>query len=439
MADLRPGDVPRPGQPARTARNRGCTSRAPGGTVLIDRWTLAVCAARIFLFANFMTVAAVIPILLHEWQISGAEAGAIVSAFTFSYAASLFGFAWVADHIGAKRAVEVSAVASTLASAAFGLFARDWLSATILYGLVGLAQGGIYTPLIMLFAERNDPARRGTAMGWLVASTSVGYASSLLLSGAALGFGGYQSAFIVTGFAPALGATLLLLCLRGTENRVLTRSASAGSLWHAVFGEREARLLTIGYTAHCWELLGSWAWLPSLVAAAFALGGTSIAVASQSSALSTGAMHLVGAGASFVMGALSDRLGRRAVLLGVATAGAAFSLTIGWVVWLPAAIVVALAIVYSFLTIGDSPVLTTAITEVADPGRLGVVLAVRSLLGFGAGAVAPLVAGLTFDAATATDWRPAVVWGWTFAVLGLGGVIAAICAARLGRRAVHRK
>ena len=133
------------------------------------------------------------------------------------------------------------------------------------------------------------------------------------------------------------------------------------------------------------------------------------------------------------MGALSDRLGRRAVLVGVAAAGAAFSLSIGWVVWLPIGLFVALALVYSFLTIGDSPVLTTAITEVADPGRLGAVLAVRSLLGFGAGAIAPLAAGLTFDAGTAMAWGPAAVWGWTFVVLGLGGIIAAISAARLPR------
>ncbi len=399
----------------------------------IDRWTFAVSAARILLFANFMTVAAVIPILLDEWQINGAEAGAIITAFTISYAASLFGFAWAADHIGARRAVEISAIASAAASAAFGFFARDWLSATLLYGLVGLAQGGVYTPLIMLFSERTDPVRRGTAMGWLIASTSVGYAGSLILSGLALSQGGYQAAFILTGLAPAVGAVLLLICLRGTPNRVHPRT-SRGSIWQHTFGGRDARLLTTGYTAHCWELLGSWAWLPALIAAAYTLNGSSIAAASQSSAMATGAMHLIGATASFVMGALSDQLGRRTVLLGVAAAAAILSLSIGWVIWLPVWIVLALAILYAFLTIGDSPVLTTAITEVTEPGRLGAVLALRSLLGFGAGAIAPLAAGFTFDAATAMAWRPAFVWGWTFAVLGIGGVIAAFCAAGLTRR-----
>jgi MFS family permease len=382
-----------------------------------------------------MTVASVIPLLLEEWRIGAARAGSIVTSFTVCYAFSLFAFAWAADHIGAKRAVVISAVASALASAAFGVFARDWTSAFILYGLIGLAQGGVYTPLIMLIAERNDPVRRGTAMGWLIASTSVGYATSLLVSGLALSFGGYRSAFLVTGFAPAIGAILLCAFLRGVENRVHPHRTAFRLSIH-VFGSRDAKLLTAGYTAHSWELLGSWAWLPSFIAAAFVLGGSAIEAASQLSALSTACMHLVGAMASFTMGAWSDRIGRRIVLLSVGGAAAALSLVIGWLVWLPAMAVVGLALAYSALTIGDSPVLTTAITEVAEPGQLGIVLAVRSLLGFGAGALAPLAAGLVFDGTTAMHWPPPVVWGCTFGVLGLGGILAAASATGLRRNSI---
>ena len=62
---------------------------------------LAICSARVFLFATFMTVAAVIPLITVEWGLSATAAGAIVSSFTFCYAASVFGFAWAADHFGA--------------------------------------------------------------------------------------------------------------------------------------------------------------------------------------------------------------------------------------------------------------------------------------------------------------------------------------------------
>src|SRR5687768_7096132 len=38
---------------------------------------LAICAARVFLFATFMTVAATIPLLTLEWALSATAAGAI--------------------------------------------------------------------------------------------------------------------------------------------------------------------------------------------------------------------------------------------------------------------------------------------------------------------------------------------------------------------------
>src|SRR5918996_1120214 len=94
---------------------------------------LAICAARVFLFATFMTVAATIPLLTLDWELSAAAAGAIVSSFTFCYALSVFGFAWAADHFGAKRMVIASALAAAAASAIFGFFTHDWWSAILLY------------------------------------------------------------------------------------------------------------------------------------------------------------------------------------------------------------------------------------------------------------------------------------------------------------------
>jgi hypothetical protein len=40
---------------------------------------LAICAGRVFLFATFMTVAAVIPLLMRDWALTATAAGAIVS------------------------------------------------------------------------------------------------------------------------------------------------------------------------------------------------------------------------------------------------------------------------------------------------------------------------------------------------------------------------
>src|SRR3546814_1195555 len=49
--------------------------------------------------------------------------------------------------------------------------------------------------------------------------------------------------------------------------------AGQGSVTKALLS-RDSVLLTTGYTAHCWELLGMWAWMPAFLT--FVLAGTSI-------------------------------------------------------------------------------------------------------------------------------------------------------------------
>lgn len=397
---------------------------------------LAICAARVFLFATFMTVAAVIPLITLDWALTATAAGAIVSSFTLCYAVSVFGFGWAADHFGAKRMVLVSALVAAATSATFGWLARDWASAMLLYGLVGLAQGGIYTPLIMVLSDEVPPARRGGAMGWLIASTSAGYAASLAMAGLGVAIGGWQAAFLLSGMLPAVGAVMLIASLMPFTHRVHPRSGQA-RLSDEILRNRESRLLIAGYTGHSWEVVGMWAWVPAFLTAGYALKGAGAADATVSGAYLSGAMHLFGAIAAFTMGRLSDRTGRRPLLVALAAAGAGVSFVIGWLIHAPSIVLIPLALAYAFVTLGDSPVLTTAISEVVRPSYLGAVLAWRGLAGFGAGAVAPLGLGLVLDIASNAGADPATSWGAGFAALGCGGTVAFLCAIAL-RRPVAR-
>lgn len=399
-------------------------------SLLSEGRLLAICTARVFLFATFMTVAATIPLIITDWGLTAAAAGAVISSFTIGYAVSVFVFAWAADHYGAKRMVFVSAIAAAATSLTFGLFARGWGTAMVLYGLVGLAQGGVYTPLIMVLSDEIEPARRGNAMGWLIASTSLGYATSLAVAGIGIALGGWQAAFVLTGLLPALGSVMLIVALIPLANRVHPRLSEIRPADELV-RNRESRLLIGGYTAHSWELLGMWAWIPAFLAAALALKGMATAAATVSGAYLSGILHLFGATAAFTMGRLSDRTGRRPVLVALAAAGAIVSFVIGWLIHAPGVVLIPLALAYAFFCLGDSPVLTTAISETVRPGYLGAVLAWRGLLGFGAGAIAPLGVGSVLDMAGAAGAGPVVSWGLGFATLGLGGAIALACAMAL--------
>lgn len=392
---------------------------------------LAVCVARVFLFATFMTVAATIPLLIAEWALTAAAAGAVVSSFTIGYAVSLFMFAWAADHYGAKWMVFVSAIGAAVTSLAFGFLARDWWTAMVLYGFVGLAQGGVYTPLVMVFSDEAEPERRGKAMGWLIGSTSVGYAASLAVAGIGIALGGWRMTFVLSGVLPLVGAAVLMWALMPLPNRIHPRPMGTRVVDELV-RNRESRILMGGYVAHSWELLGMWAWIPAFLAAAFALKGIDTAGATISGAYLSGVLHLFGATAAFTMGRLSDRAGRRPVMIALAGAAAVISFLIGWLIHAPSVVLIPLAFAYAFACLGDSPVLTTALSESVRPGYLGAALAWRGLAGFSAGALAPLAFGLVLDASGGIG--PAVSWGLAFGVLGLGGLAALALAMGLRRR-----
>ncbi|MGE5516994.1 MAG: hypothetical protein ACM31D_14385 [Bacteroidota bacterium] len=97
--------------------------------------------------------------------------------------------------------------------------------------------------------------------------------------------------------------------------------------------------------------------------------------------------------------------------------------------WSPAwhpLVTLALAAAASFAAYGDSGVLSTAMTEAVPRRHLGTVLALRSILGFGAGAVSPVVFGAVLDQSGQ--------WGWAFSALAAGGLVAVAAALMLPRR-----
>jgi MFS family permease len=385
------------------------------------------------MFSTFMVVAATIPLLLTDWNITATRAGGIVTAFTIAYAFSLFGFAFVADYVGAKRMVLVSALAAATSSVLFAFFADGYGPTVFFYTLIGLSQGGLYTPMIMLFTDEVEVQNRGRVMGFLIASTSIGYTLSLSVAAVGIAVGGVRAAFLFTGLMPLFGAAILLVALRPARNRIHTR-APGGGLAQQFKNSRDARLLFTGYCGHTWELLGSWAWTPAFLAAVLVLAGGSDVAASVTGSFTFGMLHLAGAAASLMSGRLSDKRGRKPVLVGGALMGAISSFVFGWLIALPFTLVVVAAVIYTFATISDSPVLTTAIAEVVDPGYRGAVLAWRGLAGVFVGGIAPLAFGAVYDAASASTTLSGFAWAFGFMTIGLGGLVSFVSASRLTGR-----
>jgi MFS family permease len=395
----------------------------------VDGWLLSLCTARTFMTFTFMTYAACLPVLRVEWDMSATAAGSISTAFQVGYAVSLMGFSSLADRVGARRVFLLSAVLGAATSLIFALFARSYLSGLLLYTLVALSMGGTYTTAIMLLADRYHAERRGGAVGWLIASASLGYAFSLLVSGLMLPLGGYPLAFLATGAGPVIAVVIAWLALRTTPNVVHPRSQDL-RFGTEVLRNPQAMRLIVGYMFHSFEAIGMWSWAPAFVTASLAVSGARGAGAVALGANLSASFHVTGLLASSSMGRLSDRLGRRALLVGLAAISTACSFTFGWLLAWPTAVVVSVGAIYGFAAVGDSPVLSAALTEAVKPAYLGSALALRSLVGFGAGAFAPLAFGVVLDATNRGGGTP-TNWGWAFACLGVAGLIATSCACTL--------
>ncbi len=398
-------------------------------------WLGWLCLSRAGFALIFTAYSAAIPLLTPEWGMSAGQTGLIQSAWHAGYLVSLFTVGFLADRYGAKRVFLASSTAASVSAMIFALFADSFSSGALLYGLTGLFSGGSYTPGLTLISERVAPARRGRAMGFYLAAASFGYAMALMLTGALTPWIGWRGAFIVNASGPMLGTLLALHALRATPNIIHPAPAGqpAANPLPVVLKNKPAMLATWAYTFHSWEMLGMKAWMPAFLAAAAYVSGSN---ATQAASLGAGltAIAYVGSMAGSVAGgALSDRMGRTWTMLVMSFASITCSLSLGWLIGLPLWLLVVIAACYSFAAIGDSSVYSTAITELVPPRYIGAAYSVRSVLGFGAGALSPWVFGLVLDATRTAQASPAWSWGLAWCALGAGALLGPLAALRLRR------
>lgn len=393
-------------------------------------WLATLCAARAAASLVFLNFAAAIPTLRQEWSLSATEAGLIQSAFQIGHAVSLVGASTASDWFGARRVFLASTALAAALGLLFGLLAHGFWSALVLYGMVALAIGGTYTPVLILIAHRYEGPRRGRAMGYFIGATSVGNALSLGATGLVLSNFGWRAALLATGAGPAIALGLGWLALRG-HGETLPGGQLVGRFVSDVIRNRGGMLLIWGYTAHAWELLGMWGWTPAfLVASAIAAGArpeTALLIGPGLAA----ALHLGGAISSGVSGVLSDRWGRTGMILVLSAISTLCSFLFGWLIGGPLAIVVLVGAIYALAAIGDSGIYSTGLSEVVPHEILGSALALRSLLGFGAGGLAAAAFGLVLDVTNPAGGAAPTVWGWAFAVLGIGALPSLWATARL--------
>ncbi|MBE0558159.1 MAG: MFS transporter, partial [Proteobacteria bacterium] len=383
-----------------------------------------LCFSRMFLYLGLQSYPALIPVLQKEWEMSNTAAGSIVSVYQVGFLISLAGLSALTDWVSTKKIYLSSAIVFAFASLMFAFFARSYPSAVLLRFLMGIAVGGTYAPALKLISETFSSTLRGRAMGFFIAAGSLGHAASLAVTGWIAATYDWQTAFIVTSSIPVLGALIPFAVLTGLEER--TPQPQVKALKKELLANRPAMLMIGGYSAHTWELEAQRAWTPAfLLACVLAMGATKDA-AVQFGATFSSAMYIMGVFSTTIAGYLSDRWGRTAVIIAMMSISISCSFSFGWLIGGPMLLVMAVGLLYGFSVIAESPVFSSALTEVVSPDYLGTAYGLRSLIGFGAGAISPTVFGLILDVTNAGQANAAGYisnWGWAFSMLGFVALI----------------
>jgi MFS family permease len=387
------------------------------------QWLIRLCIARLCFGFIFMAYSSALPLLMADWFMTGGQAGLIHAGWHAGYLVSLVTAGLLSQKFGAKATYLSMSWAAVLGALMFAVLARGFWSALLLYALAGLCSGGSYTPGLTLIAERFSPERRGTAMGWYLAASSIGYGLFLFVGGAVMAASGWRASFLLAGAGPMLGLVLAYHVLAHSTNQVpQSRPGGGWSSWRAVRHNKPAMAAIWSYAFHSWELLALWAWLPSYIAAV-ALARHGPGAAAAMGAALAGLTFLTNAAGSVLGGRLSDSLGRGRVMMALTCVSISCSLLFGWLFSAPLWLITVVAIVYNLSALGDSSVYSSALTDLVPAQDLGAAFAMRAVLGFGLGALSPVILGFVLDfGVSVAGERATWAWGMAWSALGVGAL-----------------
>lgn len=235
--------------------------------------TLALCFAIALLEGlDLQSVGVAAPRMAREFNLSVSQMGLAFSAGTFGLLPGAMFGGRLADRIGRKRVLVISACLFGLLSIATALVS-DFQTLVIVRVLTGIGLGGALPNLIALSSEAVSPRSRSTAVSVMYCGIPFGGVIASAIGVLSAGDAEWRHIFYVGGAGPLILVPLLLAFL--PESKAFEKASRDGSVKPAPVGEilfgasRGFSTLQIWISYFCtlivlYFLLN---WLPSLMAA----------------------------------------------------------------------------------------------------------------------------------------------------------------------------
>jgi predicted MFS family arabinose efflux permease len=310
-----PVSAPSPAASAAVASERAWLSLGSGYALLLVA-LLSINFGIVFFDRNALGF--LMPFVQPQLGLSNTQVGLFSSGLSLTWAFAAFGVGVVADRTGRHKTILVLATLLFSACSFLSGVASSFMALLSARLLMGVAEGGIMPISQALIAAEVRPQYRGLAMG-----VTQNFGSNLLgsflapvtLTAFANGYG-WRPAFFLAG-VPGLVAALLIA--RYVRNPRITQTAAASHApamsWGAALAERNViicallSVLLVSYLVVCWNFM------PLYLTQVRHLDTTT-----ESWLMGTlGISATVGA---FLVSGLSDRLGRRSLVILIPVLGA---------------------------------------------------------------------------------------------------------------------
>jgi len=334
----------------------------------------------------------------------------------FVFGTLFISFTNLSDRINARTLFTVSSILAAITN--FLVVPLDSPEALIVTRFAtGAFLGGVY-PMGMKVLSGWYVSGRGFAIGTLVGAVTLGSGTPHILM--SVFSENWQMVILVSSILAITGGVILKVFVGDGPHDVVGAKFNPRYLISAL-SERGPRLALIGYLGHQWELYAMWAWIGSFmfyVLEERPLFGDGIQLASVITFL----VFAVGAVASSLAGAWSEKIGRTAVATIAMVISGCVALFVGFIPVEWSVLIVIFVLIWGASVIADSAQFSTAITELSDPVYRGTMLTFQTGVGFALTAVSIWLLPVVKDLSG---------WGWAFAILALGPVVGITAMLRL--------
>ena len=272
----------------------------------IVRLVALFCAGWAVVYADRTVLYPLLSVIAREFGLSGVQTGLITGAYFTLYVSAQLASGLLAERFGLKRMLVLFSLVSAVGVAGFGFAAVNYLALLAVAGLHGAGAGAYYTMAYSITIHTVPNSFRGIASGVVNGGMSLGLAAGLALAGPFYqATGSWRVPFLIL----AVPTFLVVALYQGTIREVRLSARRSVPLMTML---RDPTLLRMNLAGFC-VLYGWWvllSWGPVFFQ-------TERGVSLTMSGMYTLVIAITAIPSGLVLGRLSDRVGRKRIILGL--------------------------------------------------------------------------------------------------------------------------